>query len=515
MFVIASDSFQGRGTGQPGIELAADYISDFYSTIGLKEKGDEGSYFQNFHLSAQVNKGIDISILTVSGTDTSTVYDGYFSNNSISAFYPEFGGDLISTGSLVFAGFGVTDPSKGVNHFSGVDLKDKWVMIFSEIPYIVGGDTLISTNISSRQRFNDILFRQGAAGLILISHFDETEFQNDALTISTLFGMPGGLSLDYIARRPSLRTSVLNISPSKAALLLGLEESDKSIADYFSTLSTDPSSFTARELEYLIKHTSNIENVKVPAKNVVGYIEGSDTALKDEYVILSAHYDHMGIDTPDQTGDRIYNGADDNGSGTVALLSIAKAMKAAKDAGYGPRRSVVFLHVTAEERGLLGSRYYSDYPTVPIENVIANLNIDMIGRIDEEHEAKDETDYVYIIGAEIISSDLNNTLNRANDINDNQIRFDMKYNDLQDRNQFYRRSDHWNFGRLGIPFIFYFTGVHADYHRPSDTPDKIFYDKYSKITRMIYSTAIELANDDEKPVVDSEEFIRITQANPR
>jgi Zn-dependent M28 family amino/carboxypeptidase len=139
----------------------------------------------------------------------------------------------------------------------------------------------------------------------------------------------------------------------------------------------------------------------------------------------------------------------------------------------------------------------------------------MIGRIDSENERRGETDYVYIIGAEIISSDLDSILKRSNALTGNRLRFDMKYNDLNDRNQFYRRSDHWNFGRLGIPFVFFFTGIHADYHRPSDTPDKILYEKYAKITQLIYSATIELANTDFPPKVDNEEFIRITRSIPR
>jgi Zn-dependent M28 family amino/carboxypeptidase len=295
--------------------------------------------------------------------------------------------------------------------------------------------------------------------------------------------------------------------------MLGIEATE--LEAYYSNLSGNPADFAPQTLDFVFKASPQIETMQVPTRNILAVVEGSDPLLKDEYVIVTAHYDHTGIGAPDATGDRIYNGADDDGSGTVAVMTLAHAMNQAKLAGKGPRRSVLFLHVTAEEIGLLGSRYYSDHTTVPVEKIVANLNIDMIGRTDKEHDAVGETDYVYIIGAEIISSDLNNSLQRANEINGNEIRFDNRYNDLTDPNQFYRRSDHWNFGRLGIPFAFYFTGVHDDYHRPSDTPDKILYDKYAKITRQIYSTTAEIANDDKRPVVDSQEFINITQSQAR
>lgn len=514
LHVVASDSFEGRGTGQPGMQKAAEYITSYYKTHGVKA-GLEDGYYQKFNLQGQANKSIETKVIQVVDGDSTIVYDGTFSNTSVSAFYPAFGGEVSATADVIFAGYGITDAAKNIDHLDGLDVKDKWVMIFDEIQHVVDGDTLVSTSIGSRQRLSDLIFRRGAAGLIMVSHFDETEFMNDALAAGSVFGMPGRLSLEYTNPRGGFRATVLNVNPSHAEMLLGLSDSGTNLNEFYQTVSSNPSAFKPFQLNYSFSSKANLETIKVPTQNIVAVVEGSDPELKDEYVIVTAHYDHTGIGAPDATGDRIYNGADDDGSGSVAVMTMAKAMNDAKLAGKGPKRSVMFLHVTAEEIGLLGSRYYSDHPTVPVENIIANLNVDMIGRIDEEHEAAGEEDYVYIIGAEIISSGLNNTLNLANELNGNEIRFDMKYNDLTDPNQFYRRSDHWNFGRLGIPFAFYFTGVHVDYHRPSDTPDKILYNKYAKITRQIYSTAAELANNPERPVVDSQEFINITQTNSR
>lgn len=515
LFVIASDSFQGRMTGTPGIEMAAEYIVEYYKKHGIQPMGDDGTYFQNFHLQGSVNKGITTSLLTVTGTDTSVVYSSSFSKGSLGSFYPEFGGDVSVTAPVVFVGYGINDPARGVSHLGEMDVRGKWVMMFSDIRYVSGRDTLVSTNIMAGQRLSELLFRRGAAGIIMVSHMSEADFTEGGSVAQELFGAPSRMSLEYTNPRGGFRASVLSVSPALAASMLGLDKNGLDLEKYYESIAANPSSFTPKALDILLRTEADIQNTRVPVRNIVSVVEGSDPELKNEYVVLSAHYDHVGIGAPDATGDRIHNGADDNGSGTVAVMTIARAMNEAKLAGHGPRRSVIFLHVTAEEIGLLGSRYYSDHPTVPVEQIVANLNIDMIGRIDEEHEAAGETDYVYIIGAEIISSDLNTSLQAANKKNGNEVRLDNKYNDLQDPNQFYRRSDHWNFGRLGIPFAFFFTGVHVDYHRPGDTPDKIYYDKYSKITRLVYSTAAEIANAKERPVVDSQEFINITQAQPR
>ena len=230
------------------------------------------------------------------------------------------------------------------------------------------------------------------------------------------------------------------------------------------------------------------------SENIWAYIQG--TEKPDEVLVISAHYDHVGM----KNGE-VYNGADDDGSGTVALLQIAKAFMEAKKAGHGPKRSILFLHVTGEEHGLHGSRYYSEHPLFPIANTIADLNVDMIGRRDVEH--KDNGNYVYVIGSDRLSTDLHNINEEANN-KYTHLSLDYKYNDRKDPNQFYFRSDHYNFAKKGIPIIFYFNGVHDDYHMPTDTPDKIEYDLLAKRAQLVFATAWELANRDERPVVDKD-----------
>lgn len=228
------------------------------------------------------------------------------------------------------------------------------------------------------------------------------------------------------------------------------------------------------------------------SENVVAFIKG--TEKPDEIIVISAHLDHEGV----KNGE-IYNGADDDGSGTVAILEIAEAFKQAADAGKGPKRSILFLHVTGEEKGLLGSKYYTENPIFPLANTVSNLNIDMIGRVDDRH--KGNPNYVYLIGSDKLSTELHNISEAMNKKYMN-IDLDYKYNDENDPNRFYYRSDHYNFAKHNIPIIFYFNGTHADYHKPTDTPDKINYEMLENRTRLVFYTAWEVANRENRVVVD-------------
>lgn len=228
------------------------------------------------------------------------------------------------------------------------------------------------------------------------------------------------------------------------------------------------------------------------SENVLAYIKGSEKP--EEVIVISAHLDHEGI----KEG-QIYFGADDDGSGTVAVMEIAQAFKIASDDGIKPKRSILFLHVTAEEMGLEGSRYYTENPLFQLENTVCNLNIDMIGRVDKTHE--DNKDYVYLIGSDRLSTELHYISEKVNSSFTN-IDLDYKFNDVNDRNRFYYRSDHYNFAKNNIPVIFYFNGVHDDYHQPSDTPDKIEYELLQTRAKLIFATAWQIANMDERIKTD-------------
>ncbi len=234
--------------------------------------------------------------------------------------------------------------------------------------------------------------------------------------------------------------------------------------------------------EYLRKNIN-------PSENVVAYIKGSENP--DEIVVISAHYDHLGIDVDGE----IYNGADDNGSGTAAVMAIAEAFQKAVEEGNGPKRSILFLHVTGEEKGLLGSKYYANFPIFPLKNTVADLNIDMIGRTDEAHE--NDPNYIYLIGSDKLSTELHQLSEEVN-AKFTKLNLDYKYNDDSDPNRFYYRSDHYNFAKNNIPVIFYFNGTHENYHRTSDTPDKINYELLAKRAKLVFYTAWEIANREKR-----------------
>ena len=235
------------------------------------------------------------------------------------------------------------------------------------------------------------------------------------------------------------------------------------------------------------------EQKQFTSENILCYIPGSDPLLKDELVVITSHYDHVGMD-----GDKIFNGADDDGSGTVTVMEIAEAFKMAADEGNGPRRSVLLMNVSGEEKGLLGSEWYVTHPIFDLKKTVANLNVDMIGRKDADHE---DGNYIYVIGSDKLSTELHDISENANSTYTN-IALDYTYNDPNDPNRFYYRSDHYNFAKNNIPVIFYFSGVHEDYHQPTDTPDKIMYEKTAVIGQLIFYTAWDLANRDKKIVVD-------------
>ena len=269
--------------------------------------------------------------------------------------------------------------------------------------------------------------------------------------------------------------------------------------------------------DYFQKMTLNISRGnegEVDSENVIAIIEG--TEKPEEYLILTAHLDHVGYGRTGsrlrksyigEVKDRIHNGADDDGSGTVAMLEIAQAFKQASKKGKGPKRSIIFLHVTGEEKGLLGSAYYSDNPIYPLSNTVANLNLDMIGRIDPTRKG-DKREYIYIIGSDHDSQDLHEISEQTN-LQTVNLDLDYRYNAKDDPQRFYYRSDHYNFAKKGIPIIFYFSGTHEDYHLPSDTPDKINYDLLELRSKLIFYTAWNIANRDQRIIVDPKPELEI------
>ena len=263
---------------------------------------------------------------------------------------------------------------------------------------------------------------------------------------------------------------------------------DYYIAQGIKSALEDDTYFQRVPAEYLTRLKEPVDS-----ENVVAFIQGSE--FPEEIIVLSAHLDHVGVD---EKGN-VFNGADDDGSGTIAMLEMAEAFQRAVKDGNGPKRSILFLHVTGEEIGLYGSRYYTENPIFPLANTICNLNTDMIGRIAPDKV--DTPNYIYLIGSDRLSQELHDVSAQiAKKYSDLEI--DYTYNDLNDPNRFYYRSDHYNFAKNNIPVIFYFNGVHEDYHKISDTPDKIAYELMEKRTKLIFHTAWEIANRKQRITAD-------------
>lgn len=493
--VLAADDMEGRDTGSEGLRKAAAYLSKRYTEIGVEPVGTSNTYNQYFTLDKTATHGHAFTLFKRGRLVDTSVLD----KDHLASFISLFNGSNPASGTIVFAGLGMFNEEEGINQY-GSDLDGKWIMIFQE------------NGASNVRQLQQLVGSSGAVGAILIRDTENDDtFNESAAAYQSRLGSGGSLTLSYLTNDVGGSTAYVVVNASTAASILDVDGYE-GLTRYKSELLDNPSLFTPRTLDVSLTYTPQIRKERIKTSNIAGLIRGTDPFLKNEIVVLSSHYDHVGIGAPDSTGDTIYNGADDDGSGTVGILHTANALIAAKRAGFELKRSVLILHVSGEEKGLLGSRYYSDHPLYSIENTIANLNVDMIGRIDPEYQG--EEDYIYIIGGSMISSGLDSLIQAANTASVN-LDLNMKFNDLNDPNQFYRRSDHWNFGRLGVPFAFFFNGTHEDYHRPSDHIEKIDFDALRIRTQLLYTTTLMLANTDERPLVDNQEFIRRTQARPR
>jgi hypothetical protein len=369
---------------------------------------------------------------------------------------------------VVLVGHGIVD--EGYNDYEGLDVRGKVVLILEGAP--AGYRSKEAGLLAPYEAYGKILNanRQGASAVLFVSE------EYPRLAMPALGQMYNEL---YTAQQTA---NVFSISPTLAATILG--ESGKETITRSKRQKINGRSVKANLLLELNKEIRWLEST-----NVMGYIEGSDKS--DEWLIITAHYDHEGI----QDG-KIYYGADDDGSGTVAILEIAEAFSKAKAEGKGPRRNVMIMAVSGEEKGLWGSEYFSENPTVPLDKTTANLNIDMIGRIDTERKLADTLNYVYVVGDDKLSTDLKPISESANK-NYTRLNLDYKFNAPDDPERIYFRSDHYNFARKGVPVIFYYDGMlKADYHQPTDTPDKINYPLLRKRAQLIFYTAWEMANRD-------------------
>ena len=480
---LASDAFEGRETGTEGQRKAAEYIAGKFEEFGLPAIGEAGSYFQAITFTTESwNSGGPR--LEVNGTSYKHLSD-FITFPSLNASRPEF-----KASEVLFLGYGIDDPR--YSDYNGVDVRGKTVMIYSgepvndkDISWLTGDQTRSEWSENWRKKLEAAHLHGVSTLLIIDPEIKKTAGEGRRGLLRGEMKMGEG-------EQPELRyaNSVL-ISSTLAREIVGKKFRKfvrlrdgirKSGKPARMPLSADLS-------------LGQLKDVKqVTGVNVLGYIEGTDPVLKNEVVVVSAHYDHLG-----KRGESIYRGADDNASGTSTVMEIAQALAQARKEGRGPRRSVLCLLVSGEEKGLLGSAYYAEHPVFPIENTIANVNVDMVGRTDKAHEGNPE--YIYVIGSDRLSTELHH-INEAVNATYTNVTLDYTFNAEDDPNRFYYRSDHYNFAKKGIPAIFYFSGVHEDYHQPGDTADKIMYGKMEKIGHLIFYTTWELANRPERIKVD-------------
>ncbi|NEM96511.1 M28 family peptidase [Pontibacter burrus] len=491
LHIIASDEYEGRNTGEKGQKMAAEYIAREFREDGLigPVKNSSNPYYQAFDLErSQWGEGH----ILVGGKKFQMLQDFFVLGSS--PYQTE------QATEIVFAGYGIDDAK--YSDYANVDVTGKMVVVLAGEPKDSKGNFLISGTTKASDWGNDYrakrnaATKRGAKSVLIVTGTNAAEFNTQTQRYKSFASRP---SLGLKNTRTQESAASMFVSPAAGAALLSTTP-EKLIAygnEVAKAGKPVAATFTpAKDVKVLTARVTTL----VPTENVLGFIEGSDK--KDEVIVVTAHYDHVGMEEDAPGDDKIFNGANDDGSGTVAVIELAEAFAQAKKAGYGPRRSILFMTVTAEEKGLLGSEYYSNNPIFPLENTVANVNIDMIGRMDFDYEKQNDSNYIYVIGADKLSSELHTINEEANQKYVN-LKLDYKYNDENDPNRFYYRSDHYNFAKHGIPIIFYFNGVHADYHKPGDEVDKILFDSAEKVARLAFYTTWELANRDNRIVVDS------------
>jgi len=475
--VLASDEWKGREAGTLWGDKAAQYIAAYYQKIGLKGAVN-GAYMQTIN----AKRVPLLESLKVNGSSFKPIVDFFNMPASIS-----LAGYDMQTDSILFAGYGVIDEGmQPYNDFQDHIVEGKVVMLLGSGPR--------DAAFSFQQKISYLSFHKAKAVLLVEPVVDN---KSDGLLLHLsgnpmmLEGSPELAALEKMAQG----MPIIYLGKKVADALLKDAGTDLTAVRKKLTDTNKPYPFVFKT-HFSAQASRALETVH-PA-NVLGFIAGSDPVLKDEVLLLSAHYDHLGIN-PYVTGDRINNGADDNGSGTTGMLLLADAFMQAVKAGKGPKRSILFMAATGEEKGLLGSTWYVDHPVIPLNKTIANLNVDMIGRTDTLPHL--DKNYMYIIGSDRLSSDLDRIVKQTNTTY-TKLELDERYNVRNDPFQLYYRSDHYNFAKQGIPVTFYFGGFHGDYHKPSDDIAKIDFELLCKRTQLIFYTAWELANGVTRPVVD-------------
>ncbi len=478
--VLSADDMEGRETGQPGQKRAAAYLQAQLEALDFPAIGDDG-YFQTIKFSRQ---GWETIGMTLNGGELRHLWEFYSSPSQNSSR------DSVRIEEITFLGYGIDDD--GYSDYEDRDLSGKTIMIFAGEPRGRDGRFLLTgTKDPSDWSLDDgrklrLAAERGVETVIII----DPAFKNNVQAVRKET-LDGRLRMTDQTEAERQEANSVYVSPELAKTIMG-----KQYKKVVKARKRTEKSGRARAVRIptdlaLVQRKTVTELV---GENVLGYLEGSDPELREEVLVVSAHYDHIG-----KRGDAIFNGADDNGSGTSTVLEIAEAFVKARQAGQGPRRSVLFLWVSGEEKGLLGSEYYASHPVFPLEQTIADINVDMVGRVDEKHAAN--PNYIYVIGSDRLSSELH-AINETVNKDFTQLELDYTYNLESDPNRYYYRSDHYNFAKNGIPSIFFFNGSHADYHRDTDTIEKINFEKMARIGQLVFYNAWQLANQDKRIEVD-------------
>ena len=474
LYTYSSDEFEGRETGKRGQKIAVEYLKDHYINNNIRSLIKD-TYYQIVPLKSIQEPEVTIIVNNkefIKNEDYIILSGGKDNVN-------------LKSNSIVYVGYGINDVN--YNDYKNIKATNKIVIAIKGEPKNTEGNFTVSgsseeSKWSKRGSFTLKKEQAIKAGAVAFLYLDEDYLKRNG---------------DWYKRRGDNNEQRLELDVESDL------EKDKDIPGFFigesmaSQIMSQSKNLpvSSKKIKTKIKLTYNTQQDIIKSENVAAVIKGSE--FPEEYIIITAHLDHVGM-----SDGEVYNGADDDGSGTVAIMEIAEAFQQAVKDGYRPKRSVVFLHMTGEEKGLLGSEYYTNHdPLVPLENTVTNLNIDMIGRIDPNREEKNRN-YIYLIGSDIISQDLHDVSEETAKKYSNLV-LDYRYNDPKRKvfesgryieNRYYYRSDHYNFALNNIPIIFYFSGTHVDYHKPTDTADKIEYDLLQQRTKLIFHTVWELAN---------------------
>ncbi|MBN8837535.1 MAG: M28 family peptidase [Sphingobacteriia bacterium] len=458
--ILASADMEGRETATPGQKKAAAYIEAQFKRMGLKP-GNGDSYQQHYPV---YQDEVNSKTFSVNGKQFEWDKDYVFSFSTMSS-----GSQKLN--DIVFVGYGLDDAANKINDYEGLDVKGKLVMVLEGLPETHPAAKAAPSRTSPGSVFAKInaARNKGAAGIIVVSK----DFPRKTAT-----PLKGNMYLTKPAGNTNF--SVITVSEDVATALTGRMQK-QSLAQLKELIK---GKYVSEVVIGLDKTTADLQS-----SNVIAVLPGTDKA--NEYVFITGHYDHLG-----KRGDVIYYGADDDGSGTTAVMQMAEAFSKTKGKDK-PRRTMVFMTVSGEEKGLWGSQYYSEHPIYSLDKTSVDLNIDMVGRTDTERKTADSLNYIYVIGHDKLSSELP-IINEAVNNEHTKLTLDYKYDDPKDRNQIYYRSDHYNFARKGVPVLFFYDGMLlADYHQPTDTVDKINFDLMAKRAQLVFYTAWVMANKEE------------------